>query len=226
MRKKERRLSSWHRSQVVELDWVAGTLARKEYKKKSLGNATDFDDLKQVALWGVCAAVYDWNPEGGKSISSYAWDRAFAYLGHYMRDKSRMIKIPRKIQKLYYNWCSLKQENPGIKESEILEILKCTSEELQEAKKVGVSTPTELFAETLNIEENNTLKHEPKYDQKSQAMEFIAQILPDSELQLCLKYFKGSLKKWTDIEKAQEISARIKENLFNLGFKDSSFLDI
>lgn len=216
MKRKIRKLNAWHKEQVVKLDWVAGALARSESLKKNLGNATDYDDLKQVALWGVCAAVYDWTPDGGKAISSYAWDRAFAYIGHYMRDKSRMIKIPRKVQKLYYNWCDLKNKNPNIEEEEILVTLECSQKELQEAKRVGVSTPFQLFSETLQPEMEE-YKDEDNFD-KLQAMKFLASKLSDDELELCLKYFDGTLKKKSDIEKAANIAISVKIDLENYGF--------
>lgn len=216
MKKRERKLNNWHKTQVKELEWVAGTLARRISNKKHLGNATEYDDLKQVAFWGICAAVYDWNPNGGKAISSYAWDRAFAYIGHYMRDRSRIIKIPRDVQKLYYNYCELKKD-PNIKLHHILTKLECTKSELEEAIKVGVSTPFQLFSETLtpviDFENKKDLS-----DTMLNALNYVAYALNDAQMELCMKYLRGEVKKQSDKDRVQEIMYNLRDKLESMGF--------
>jgi DNA-directed RNA polymerase specialized sigma subunit len=219
MKKKKRNLTDWHRQQVIDLDWVAGTLASRETKNKHLGNATEFDDLKQVALWGVCAAVYDWKPNGGKSISSYAWDRAFAYIGHYMRDKSRIIKIPRKIQKLYYNWCELIGKEPGLSQEEILIKLECTEKELEQAKRVGVSTPFQLFSETLQPEMDViTEEITATSTNMSDALLYLSQRVTEKEMELFKKHTKGELKKQSDKQRAVKLLKVLRDELLLRGF--------
>ena len=215
MKKRKRKLDFNHQKEVEKLAWVAGTLARREANNKNLGNATHYEDLYQVASWGICAAVYDWSPDGGKAISSYAWDRAFAYIGHYMRDKSRIIKIPRKIQKLYYKWCEL-TKHPQMTLKEILEELNCTIEELEEAKKVGVSTPFQLFPETLKPEQEYYEDAEDEdNDIKRVVLNHLSQVLSDEELDLCLRYFNNELKKKNDKERAVELITSLKETLIS-----------
>jgi len=217
MKKRERKLTAWHQQQVRELEWVAGTLARRETNKKHLGNATEYEDLKQVAFWGICAAVYDWNPKGGKAISSYAWDRAFAYIGHYMRDRSRLIKVPRDIQKLYYNYCEIRNKNPNNTPADVLDALDCNEKDLEEAKRVGVSTPFQLFTDTLvpmtDVEEEQKVS-----DIMMRAIKHIAATLNDAQMDLCMRYLKGDVKKQSDKTRARTIMYNLKEDLENLGF--------
>lgn len=212
MRRINRRLTEEHRKQVESLEWVAEVLAKREFENKHVGNATDLEDLKQVAMWGICAAVYDWLPNGGKAIHSYAWDRAKAYIGHYMRDKSRIIKIPRAIQKVYYGYIEL-SKNPDKPINDILFELECTEEQLEEAKGVSLSTPFQLFSETLNPEFETTDDDLYKDSYKLKALAIVAKNLTDSEMNICLNYFNGKLKKASDQRLAEELISSLRNLL-------------
>ena len=205
-----------HRDNVEKLSWVAETLARRESKNKHLGNATEYEDLYQVAMWGVCAAVFDWKPDGGKAMHSYAWDRAYAYIGHYMRDKSRLIKIPRSIQSLYYNYLDYISKNPEVSREKLLESLKCNDDELKKAQRVGVSTPFQLYSETLNPDMDRPADPEVT-SSKKKALMYMAELLDDDEMQVCLGYFNGTLKKSASIEKARGLIYNIRSKLTENG---------
>lgn len=221
MKRKIRKLTKEHHQQITQLEWVAATLAKREINNKHVGNATDYEDLFQVALYGVCAAVYDWSPTGGKAIHSYAWDRARAYIGHYMRDKSRLIKVPRSIQKTYYSYSEIKNKDPHVKESELLERLKCSVEELQEAKRVSLSTPFQLYSETL-IPETDILDEREFNESKELALEYIA-TLTDEELKLCFKYLRGQIKTERQKIRAANLIEQIKQDLIDM---ELDFLDL
>lgn len=219
MKKIVRLLNKEHHRQVMELEWIADLLSKKEFKNKHVGNGTDLEDLKQVAFWGICAAVYDWRPDGGKAIHSYAWDRASAYIGHYMRDKSRIIKIPRNIQKIYYNYVDYTSKNPDVELPDILFKLDCTEEQLEESKGVALSTPFQLFSETLNPEIDRLSEMDPS-SVKIKALTLIAKFLNDSEMTLCLNYFSGKLKKVQDKELAQRLIQNLEDKLTNEGITE------
>ena len=212
MRRIVRYLTDEHREQVKKLEWVADFLSKKEYENKHVGNATDIDDLKQVAFWGICAAVYDWKPNGGKAIHSYAWDRAQAYIGHYMRDKSRLIKIPRAIQKVYYGYVDYTSKNPDKPIEDILFKLECTEDQLYEAKKVGVSTPFQLYSETLHPEVEK-YDDPNKFSIKLKALAIVADHLSDTDMNLCLNFFDGKLRKASDQQRAQRLISSLEDLL-------------
>lgn len=205
-----------HRENVKNLSWVAETLARREAKNKHLGNATEYEDLYQVAMWGVCAAVFDWKPDGGKAMHSYAWDRAYAYIGHYMRDKSRLIKIPRSIQSLYYNYLDYISKNPEVSREQLLEKLNCNDDELKKAQRVGVSTPFQLYSETLNPDMDRPADPEVTSSKKN-ALMYIAELLTDEEMQICLGYFEGCLKKQAMMERAENLIYNVRRKLEDSG---------
>lgn len=228
MTRKDRKLTKWHQDQVVKLDWVAGAVAKYYFHKKSLGNATSFEDLKQIAYRGICAAVYDWKENAGKSISSYAYDRAKAYIGHYMRDKSRLIKVPRKVQRLYYLYLELKNINPLKSDLIIAEELGVTLDELIDAKKVSVSMPTEFFPETmeekLNVIENNNLKQlNPRLNY---ALNLISKSFNDKDLGLYFKYIKGEVKNKKDVNKIEDLIIEAKSKILFNGFKQEDLDDL
>lgn len=225
--KEFRRLNDWHREQIEQLHWIAGSLARIQSNSKNLGNATSYEDLKQVAYRGICAAVYDWDENGGKSISSYAYDRAFAYIGHYMRDKSRLIKIPRKTQKLYYNYVEIKEKNPDMSDDDIAQELECNILDLISAKRVSTSTPFELFSETLetDMEENTVYVSVDDNSTKMIAMKYIADKLTDKQMEKMFKFINGELKNGKEIREYALILDRIKEDLDKSGVTLNDFFD-
>lgn len=225
--KKVRKLNDWHRKEVEKLDWVAGTLAKIQNANKNLGNATSYEDLKQIAYRGICAAVYDWKEGGGKSVSSYAYDRAFAYIGHYMRDKSRLIKVPRKTQKLYYSYVEIKEKNPGITDEAIADVLGCNLMELISVKRVGISTPFELFSETLETDMEADIAYVSLNDNslKMAGIRYMAETLTDKEMDKLFKLIRGELKNKKEVIEYTVLLVKIKEDLKNLGVTLDDFID-
>lgn len=224
--KEIRKLNDWHRSQILTMDWIAKTTARIA-SSKNLGNATSYEDLKQIAYRGICAAVYDWKETGGKSITSYAYDRAYAYIGHHMMNKSRLIKVPRKIQKLYYSYVEIKEKNPDITDEKIADILNCDVLELISAKRVSLSTPFELFSETLETDMEVDTEYLSLNDNncKMKGIKYIAETLDDKEMEKLFKYIKGNLKNKKEIEKYGALLVKIKEDLNKLGVSFNDFID-
>lgn len=214
-----RKLTPEHRKEVEKLHWVANTLARKQSNSKHLGNATSYEDLRQIAYRGICAAVYDWDPNGGKSISSYAYDRAFSYIGHYMGDKSRLIKVPRKMQKLYYKYVEIKETDSDLTDVEIAKILNCELQELANVQKVSTSTPFPLYTDTLEVDMENDLQYKDmQYTSlKTKAIKYLAEQLTDKQMSKLFKLLDNALKNKKEIKEYTALLDKIREDLSQMG---------
>ena len=232
--RKLRKLTQKQKEEVEGLRWVAATLASKELQKKFIGNVATLEDLTQVAMLGVSCAVYDWNEKGGKSVSSYAWDRARAYIGHYMRDKSRVIKVPRTVQTLYYNYCDIKYSSHAdiVQEAETrgisaitlyCELLKCTQQQLVDAMRVGYSTPFDFYGEScVDIDGENSQYTENQLD----TLKLVSELLSDSDMRLCSQYYGGKKLSLKKREKAEALIGLIKDTLKTRGMYDTDLFAV
>lgn len=76
-------------------------LVRKVAYQMSHTCAETYDDLEQVAVFGLIRAVERFSPERGVAFSSFAMPYIRGEILHYLRDRSSMIRIPRVWQELY-----------------------------------------------------------------------------------------------------------------------------
>jgi RNA polymerase sigma-B factor len=68
------------------------------------------DDLLQETRLGLIRGMDDWNPSRGFRPSSYLMSRANGQVLHYRRDRSRMVRINRRLQDLYVSGQRPQQE--------------------------------------------------------------------------------------------------------------------
>jgi RNA polymerase sigma-B factor len=61
----------------------------------------EHDDLLQEARLGLIQGMDNWDPSRGFRPSSYLMSRANGQVLHYRRDRSRMVRIPWRLQDLY-----------------------------------------------------------------------------------------------------------------------------
>ena len=60
----------------------------------------EIEDLVQVGTIGLMKAVENFSPERDVEFTTYATPKIIGEIKHYFRDKSKLIKIPRKLQEL------------------------------------------------------------------------------------------------------------------------------
>jgi RNA polymerase sigma-B factor len=60
-----------------------------------------FEDLQQLGFMGLIRAIERFNPEYGCTFSSFAVPYIRGEILHFLRDRSNMLKIPRRWQELY-----------------------------------------------------------------------------------------------------------------------------
>lgn len=85
------------RNQIVQLNMG---LVRKVAHQMSQQCAEPYDDLEQTGYLGLMRAVERFDPHQGTAFSSFALPYIRGEMLHYLRDKSSVLRIPRRWQEL------------------------------------------------------------------------------------------------------------------------------
>jgi RNA polymerase sigma-B factor len=115
------------------------SIARK-YSK----NSTIHEDLVQVGMLGLLAAIRRYDPEFGKSFESFAIPTIIGEIKRFIRDKTWSVHVPRrikelgpKIKKAAEDLTSILQRSPSV--LEIAEHLEVSEEDVLETMEMGKS---------------------------------------------------------------------------------------
>ncbi len=124
------------RNQIVRLNTG---LVRKIAHQVSRHCAEPYEDLAQLGFLGLIRAIERFNPNQGCAFSSFAVPFIRGEMLHYLRDRSSLVKIPRR-------WQELQQEGQRVaktlaatlgrlpKDAEIAQALKVSLKDWQECK--------------------------------------------------------------------------------------------
>lgn len=104
----------------------------------------EYDDLLQEASLGLIQGLETFNPSRGFRPSSYLMSRANGQVLHFRRDRSRMVRIPWRLQDLYVSGQRLQQEKrqkglPRLSDRSIAVHLKVTPQRWLDACAAEVS---------------------------------------------------------------------------------------
>lgn len=84
------------RNQIVEhYLYIADIIA-----KKFVGRGVEYDDLVQVARLALIRGVNRFDPDMGMQFTTFITPTITGEIKNYFRDKSRMIKVPRRLSEL------------------------------------------------------------------------------------------------------------------------------
>ncbi|MRG87211.1 RNA polymerase sigma factor SigB [Salinibacillus xinjiangensis] len=130
---------STHEKIVLEFDEMVRSLALK-YSK----NSAIHEDLVQVGMLGLMAAIKRYDPSYGKTFESFAIPTIVGEIKRYIRDKTWSVHVPRrikelgpKIKKAVEHLTTSLQHAPSIQE--IADYLGISEEEVLEAMEMGQS---------------------------------------------------------------------------------------
>jgi len=99
-------ISSEARNQLVEENLhLVGMVARR-----FAGKGVEYDDLYQVAALALVRAIDRYDPETGNQISTFVLPCIVGEVKNYFRDRSRMIRMPRRSGELLRAVDKAKQE--------------------------------------------------------------------------------------------------------------------
>ncbi|MBD0302433.1 MAG: RNA polymerase sigma factor SigF [Tolypothrix sp. T3-bin4] len=124
------------RNQLVQLNTG---LVRKMAHKFSHQCNEPYEDLEQIGYFGLIRAIERFDPTQGYAFSSFAVPYIRGEMLHFLRDRSSLLKIPRRWQELYNEGQKVRKElavslGRPPKDSEIATILKVSVQEWQETK--------------------------------------------------------------------------------------------
>jgi RNA polymerase sigma-B factor len=113
-----------------------------EYIAKKLAyNRNDLEDLVQVGSIGLLRSLERFEPSKDIDFSTFATPNIIGEIKHYFRDKSRLVKVPRKLQELYSKVKSyirtIQKEGRSPTVSEIAQALGVNEERILESLEVG-----------------------------------------------------------------------------------------
>ncbi|WP_017315497.1 RNA polymerase sigma factor SigF [Mastigocladopsis repens] len=124
------------RNQLVQLHTG---LVRKMAHKFSHQCNEPYEDLEQIGYFGLIRAIERFDPSQGYAFSSFAVPYIRGEMLHFLRDRSTLLKIPRRWQELYNEGQKVRRElvvtlGRPPKDSEIASQLKVSLQEWQETK--------------------------------------------------------------------------------------------
>ena len=94
------------RNQLVELHTG---LVRKMAHRISHQCAEPYEDLEQIGYFGLIRAIERFDPNQGYAFSSFAVPYIRGEILHFLRDRSSLVKIPRRWQELYNRGCHVRK---------------------------------------------------------------------------------------------------------------------
>jgi RNA polymerase sigma-B factor len=124
------------RNQLVQLHTG---LVRKIAHKFSHQCHEPYEDLEQIGYFGLIRAIERFDPSQGYAFSSFAVPYIRGEMLHFLRDRSTLLKIPRRWQELYNEGQRIRKElslslGRSPRDAEIAEKLRVSLQEWQETK--------------------------------------------------------------------------------------------
>ncbi len=114
-------------------------LVRKMAHKFSHQCNEPYEDLEQIGYFGLIRAIERFDPSQGYAFSSFAVPYIRGEMLHFLRDRSTLLKIPRRWQELYNEGQKVRKQLAELfgrppKDMEIAEELNVSLQEWQETK--------------------------------------------------------------------------------------------
>ena len=146
------------RNQIAEKYlYIADILA-----KKFVGRGVEYDDLKQVASLALLRGIDRFDPDLGMQFTTFITPTITGEIKNYFRDKSRMVKLPRRfgeisvaVKKYSAQYESEKGIKPSVKQIAIA--LKLTEEEVVNALEIGGVVSLDAMASSADDENESSL---------------------------------------------------------------------
>ena len=126
------------RNQIAEhYLYIADILA-----KKFVGRGVEYDDLKQVAAFALLRGIDRFDPDLGMQFTTFITPTITGEIKNYFRDKSRMVKLPRRLSEISVqvkNFAAEYESKQGVKPNVLViaQALGLTEEEVVRALEVG-----------------------------------------------------------------------------------------
>ena len=135
------------RNQIAEKYlYIADILA-----KKFVGRGVEYDDLRQVAAFALLRGIDRFDPSLGMQFTTFITPTITGEIKNYFRDKSRMVKIPRRLSEIssqVKKFAAEYEAENGVKPKvkEIAEGLQISEEDVVRSLEVGGTVSLDSMA--------------------------------------------------------------------------------
>ncbi len=130
--------------------------------KKFVGRGVEYDDLKQVASYALLRGIDRFDPDMGMQFTTFITPTITGEIKNYFRDKSRMIKLPRRlseisasVKKFSAEYEAEKGEKPSVKY--IASQLSIAEEDVVKALEIGGTLSLDGMAQNEDGEGERSL---------------------------------------------------------------------
>lgn len=126
--------------------------------KKFVGRGVEYDDLKQVASLALLRGIERFDPALGMQFTTFITPTITGEIKNYFRDKSRLLKVPRRLSELNIavrKFATEYETEEGVKPSvvKIAQSLGVSEEEVVRAMEIGMTTSLDGFV--VDAEKDN-----------------------------------------------------------------------
>jgi DNA-directed RNA polymerase specialized sigma subunit len=208
--KAERRIQIKKRREEEDLIksqlWKADQVARKISAMSGL----PVDELRQQACEYILSIYRSWDQSKGANFSTWINRNLSYHMFNYLRDSSRLVKIPRSYSDLNLKMRKLVQQNPSITSKEMAKILKVSATKVESVQEAFAMSFTEI-TEYNQIEEDLDM-YEPSegvFCSYKECLDRIAELPESDELFLV-----------DHIIKKRSVSTLVRKNPHLKGAKD------
>lgn len=130
--------------------------------KKFVGRGVEYDDLKQVAALALIRGIDRFDPTLGMQFSTFITPTITGEIKNYFRDKSRMVKLPRKLSEIsaqIRKFSAEYQTEHGVKPSiaTIAAALELSEENIVKALEIGGTLSLDGMTSGTDGEDNPSL---------------------------------------------------------------------
>ena len=130
--------------------------------KKFTGRGVEYDDLKQVASYALLRGIDRFDPDLGMQFTTFITPTITGEIKNYFRDKSRLVKLPRRlgelnaaVKKFSAEYEMKYGEKPTL--SVIADNLSTTEEEVVKALEIGGTLSLDGMASAEDDNDNKSL---------------------------------------------------------------------
>ncbi|MCD8486719.1 MAG: RNA polymerase sigma factor SigF [Desertifilum sp.] len=160
------------RNQLVQMNIG---LVRKIAHRVSRQCTEPYEDLEQIGCLGLIRAIERFNPSQGCAFSSFAVPYIRGEMLHYLRDRSGVVKIPRR-------WQDLKKDGQKVRE-ELTKSLGRLPSDTEVAQELNVSVQ-EWTEAKMTDQNRQPLSLDAKIGQQMDNVVTLGETLPDSHYQI------------------------------------------
>ena len=174
--------------------------------KKFVGRGVEYDDLRQVAVYALLRGIDRFEPDLGMQFTTFITPTITGEIKNYFRDKSRMVKIPRRlgeisgaVKKFSVEYQAENGEKPSVRK--IAQALSLSEEDVVKALEIGGTISLDNMANGEDGEGERSL-HALLADDEDKYEEFETK----EALRAAMQHFSDTEKMLIKLRYVEELS--------------------